>query len=878
MHPEYQQNRLSTNEYDSGRYHDNSDTDDTVSTNHKRNHENIITNCLPCSNFSGKSEIYFNNEKRHKGNGLKNLVGKAFARNKNSTIIAGDAETKYHLLNTSFCRSLTETQQHQFAHILSESQKKIFVQTRPIMSLNDIKQFYTTNKNSIFMNLPTPEVVSFENHSYVSLTSIIDHALAHGMEIDDIQIHNHDFANYNIQKISECSQAQLIAQNIKTNPYIPENTIVLYLILWSDDFEVNHTRRNKNSTWIKTVTICPPSNLTTSPIYTHPIAIGRKSDCHDNINEMINQELTALKQCHLRYFGKIDKYLPTIVETLVISADRPERTSMNKILSCKGNSSRRWRFSSLTCFDKIPSCDVCLRRRVKKLQNKLQSTRKCNRCCDWNFLSTSNANKSQYPSLFPTTKHPQSPQPPEGFDINNGKRHLRPVEITYECLKLATQFCVFNFDKKCWSKAESKTYLKVVGLSENFIDSILENRNTDANNLRNSSNDVNAIKYPALWESTMSLHQCIDTPMHLIFQGVTNSIISITTDYLKTISKWRHFGRISEDFLYSIQMNQLAFCRIDSFSGDQYTTGGWIAENYLAFSRLICIIFSEVRNICRNEVRGIDEYDCMIQSFSGMVSRLMTKKCVCIDELEDYIKLFLSSCSRFATETNVGATSDIPFWYSKANFLCLLNLPEQIKRYGPLHLYWEGSRERYIQNVKPSMKNMRTSASYLVTKMEQIQSDSLINHTLHEHFWVRQKQYNRYHHYRTYDGIDEVKLNIASKQPISAIMIKDHDAIFSLVLNQYIILYEIDFSDDYGYHYNNQWFSPISVKIDPYKVFDKKDKLNEYITQHLLMVPSINEENNNGYHVISENWCNRQQNGDFGFPKVSINLLNKLLQ
>ena len=50
-----------------------------------------------------------------------------------------------------------------------------------------------------------------------------------------------------------------------------------------------------------------------------------------------------------------------------------------------------------------------------------------------------------------------------------------------------------------------------------------------------------------------------------------------------------------------------------------------------------------------------------------------------------------------------------PEWLSKSNFLSLLNLPEIMKRYGPLRLYWEGTMigEKAIQEFKPYCKGLK---------------------------------------------------------------------------------------------------------------------------------------------------------------------------
>lgn len=86
------------------------------------------------------------------------------------------------------------------------------------------------------------------------------------------------------------------------------------------------------------------------------------------------------------------------------------------------------------------------------------------------------------------------------------------------------------------------------------------------------------------------------------------------------------------------------------------------------------------------------------------------------------------------------------FFENKANYYCLLNLPEQIKRFGSLRWYWDGNKEhsskylgtvwdsipyiltmfpnilpignhKIVQHIKPELKNMQKSQSYLAAKL-----------------------------------------------------------------------------------------------------------------------------------------------------------------
>ena len=47
-----------------------------------------------------------------------------------------------------------------------------------------MQKLYTKNKSSVYNNIPSPIVIDIDNHACVSLTSAIDHVLAHGKVCD----------------------------------------------------------------------------------------------------------------------------------------------------------------------------------------------------------------------------------------------------------------------------------------------------------------------------------------------------------------------------------------------------------------------------------------------------------------------------------------------------------------------------------------------------------------------------------------------------------------------------------------------------------------------------------------------------------------------
>ena len=70
----------------------------------------------------------------------------------------------------------------------------------------------------------------------------------------------------------------------------------------------------------------------------------------------------------------------------------------------------------------------------------------------------------------------------------------------------------------------------------------------------------------------------------------------------------------------------------------------------------------------------------------------------------------MSKCSChvvIVTVEHVTKKTEIPFWAETGNFPTLLNLAYQRKQHGPMRWYWEGTSERYIQQLKKHLVSMR---------------------------------------------------------------------------------------------------------------------------------------------------------------------------
>ena len=230
---------------------------------------------------------------------------------------------------------------------------------------------------------------------------------------------------------------------------------------------------------------------------------------------------------------------------------------------------------------------------------------------------------------------------------------------------------------------------------------------------------------PRIWNSCLDMSCFVATILHLLFHGVIPDIMEVIYNIINENSLGTAFDRHVNLILKDIANLRLEWLKIKTFPPSQ-----WLAEDVLGLSRIMPYIYSQfflwfalpaLSNVSTETCYAIRQ---VLNSLHVMTSMRMSKRDTDCDEIDLHIKVFLSCCDRLS-KSHYGVNLE-PFLFAKSNFLLLLNLPEQILNYGHLRLYWEGTRERFIQRVKKELKNHRKTSSYLEKKMILLQSLVLV--------------------------------------------------------------------------------------------------------------------------------------------------------
>eukprot|EP00957_Ditylum_brightwellii_P104269 7942445-Ditylum_brightwellii.AAC.1 len=99
--------------------------------------------------------------------------------------------------------------------------------------------------------------------------------------------------------------------------------------------------------------------------------------------------------------------------------------------------------------------------------------------------------------------------------------------------------------------------------------------------------------------------------------------------------------------------------------------GGWIADGYVAFTRLLPILCGCANTLLSHDTLGLREYKLMVQAAYVMIANLMLLQPCSPDELECHIKMLLSSVQTFVTTVWDITPTTNRFWFKGSNITVL---------------------------------------------------------------------------------------------------------------------------------------------------------------------------------------------------------------
>ena len=76
-------------------------------------------------------------------------------------------------------------------------------------------------------------------------------------------------------------------------------------------------------------------------------------------------------------------------------------------------------------------------------------------------------------------------------------------------------------------------------------------------------------------------------------------------------------------FIHDIKLD---WCKMKTFHTDSYTTGGWIAESYLAYAKFLPVIYAQIlhRRHAQPDIEALTAMAVLVHSAHTMISHLMS--------------------------------------------------------------------------------------------------------------------------------------------------------------------------------------------------------------------------------------------------------------
>ena len=680
-----------------------------------------------------KSNVYFwqefmCNNKEEMCGGLRGVVWRSMFQRRlyDPTQITNLPDSRLLFNMTEHYKTNTFDQNETFFEILEDVfERATRLETKVTIPFDQDSANKILNEHEfgIFGNLPHEEVFRLSGHACVSLIGIFKHMYAHKIPIGFVEQTDVDGDTRDRSNTNGSPAMEALLQHMKDVNTGKKPTKYGSFLLWSDGFVRSFVKQKGNNVWILTITFADPNGSATSKFHTYCLAVGQSSNNHQSVIDHFLKEVEIITNGIEVFCPKEGKFVRIQMGLLAYIADRPERHAIINQAD-GGIFGKRTLWSAVIDFKNLPFCNTCFNKEIKSVledRYSKSSLPQCGTCCQWNMSSLSPANKKVKPSelliteKYPTREDPTSPTHP----LNRGvpTNYLAAVELDFEWMLCALRYAAHNVLHCGWNKGTTKSYLKSCAVPDRITDKMYERfHNMDVSDnidgVEVQSNDY----VPYVWRSIVSMSAWIDAGMHHIFHGIVATIMSAMEDVFVVEKKKEPFEDLVNPYLLDIQSLRLDWLHLKQLPKTQ-----WLAEDELGFSRIMVFIYGQyflnikLRQSSNSSKGALLSMRQMIISLQVMVALLMSPEDPDVDLIDRHIKIFLSCCHRF-TQLFYDK-NNTPFWARTSNFPALLNLASQIRKYGPIRWYWEGTRERYIQTVKKVLISMRKTTSYFVRKM-----------------------------------------------------------------------------------------------------------------------------------------------------------------
>jgi hypothetical protein len=724
------------------------------------------------------------------GNGPRYLIAKALGQESTMSNLDGD-DIDMMMSLAHFVTTLTRNQRDLVAEVLSKSieatrrQYEMEMQTKitgkapsqqsiPVPTTKQqLRSIICKGKRSLILNLPHPEVRTLNDHAYVLPSECVADLLAHGT-VD----FNHGRTIHQVESLAE---SRLAKEIIEKNDQFQCKSI--FLSFWSDDFEPNYSKGNRGSVWICTLTVQTANSGTPRINNVYPLAVGPKGSCHQSVVHLLLDDMKKMERLEgnasslVMYDGKTKSDVQVSAHLLCVTQDQPERRGFNGLLlGGKAFHARwGWSFNVSDVRLKMPPCATCLSELKKTKRGITVELRICDEC--FNFWSSPREMNHEAENDYPDSELD------DDIDLLGvTSKTLKCQKLSFSILKDVAKRAHEKIVAGQWTKSTARAFLSRFCLNTQSQDELIQCASNSATYKKaQEENNVEVIaacdalmveepekhgkwKYPAMWDSGITVQQVTEPCMHLLFLGLMKNNCFQIQEWAAMRNQYSAMRRELEKRTVVLEELHLGWCKIQPYRGEKL--GGWVSENFMAFARVAPWVYSCLHTLdddpplhpqdgkpisrwtadeCKNFLRPrrimltgnvkdlrqrvqenfdlpipppvggpVEEVDALIVSQWEMNCFFMGMENLPEDDSAKkmgncLIRLFLNALAVHDSSTGPVAGRKLPIWVTQYNCQSLLNLPDQTEMLGPIRNRWEGGKrgEGFLRVVKPIVQSGR---------------------------------------------------------------------------------------------------------------------------------------------------------------------------
>lgn len=429
---------------------------------------------------------------------------------------------------------------------------------------NDLRNTVFRGKFSIRENLPRPRVLNKGTHTLVLPSEIIKHALALDPNKIDLLDEMH------LDRMGDTTKHTSRNETPRTKAILEDfhgllsskQARLCLVFVWTDGFERNNTKRDRDSCNCITMTLFMRDEGTgKTTCQTFVLSLRWKGADPKVIHKAIVDDLITLAKDGIKVYHKGTKSVfPLYVVPYAILIDFAERGPTMGLASHSGHHAKIWGYGGnvYKLVKKLRSCNTCLLLLLKGVKLR----KNCPHCISFDV---SECPKYVAPEDFPQEK----------------LENVEARTISFERLcdsKTVLKYCEEarkKYEQGTWAKKVVQSYLKTKVVSPKTTETILQSVDSG----------IDWEPPPFLTLHTTKLNDVIDAFMHLVFLGMVRCILkAMLNPFVKRRGATNILAKKLEPVFNVLVNFNLEWLKLMDWK--EGASGGLVSENYMGLAKI----------------------------------------------------------------------------------------------------------------------------------------------------------------------------------------------------------------------------------------------------------------------------------------------------